>query len=411
MTLIPSSILVCCIVLLALDVSAQVKCGIDNLIDTDFALLRGKKVVLVTHAAARTYRGTSTAEEFLQRQDVTTLRLLAPEHGYFGVIGAGKTVVDDTVMGVPVVSLYGPKRRPDKAMLEGADLVVVDMQDIGVRSYTYISTMTEVMEACALWNVRLMILDRPDPLGGNIVDGNLPDDTLRSFIGRLPIPYVHGMTMGELATMANAEGWLTKDSLGIARTCSLTVVRCKRWKRSMTWEETGLRWYATSPNIPTINAVRGYAMTGLLGELGPCSIGMGTASPFTVIGAPDFPRDTLLEIHCLRYGVFASRARFQPSSAKYANTVCEGYYLSTQRSWKPYHVALTLLWRLRVLRSESFPDTLAQTKHGKMFAKACGSSELVAAIVSGKPLAELERIGRKGVVPFVARRKKYLLYD
>ncbi len=411
MTLIPSSILVCCIVLLGLDASAQVKCGIDNLIDTDFALLRGKKVVLVTHAAARTYRGTSTAEEFLQRQDVTTLRLLAPEHGYFGVIGAGKTVVDDTVMGVPVVSLYGPKRRPDKAMLEGADLVVVDMQDIGVRSYTYISTMTEVMEACALWNVRLMILDRPDPLGGNIVDGNLPDDTLRSFIGRLPVPYVHGMTMGELATMANAEGWLTKDSIGIARTCSLTVIRCKRWKRSMTWEETGLRWYATSPNIPTINAVRGYAMTGLLGELGPCSIGMGTASPFTAVGAPDFPRDTLLEIHCKRYGVLASRARFQPHSAKFANTVCEGYYLSTQRSWKPYHVALTLLWRLRVLRSESFPDTLSQTKHGKMFAKACGSTELVEAIVSGKPLAELERIGRKGVVPFVARRKKYLLYD
>ncbi|HLP27020.1 MAG TPA: DUF1343 domain-containing protein [Candidatus Didemnitutus sp.] len=411
MTFIPSTILVCCIALLALDVTAQVKCGIDNLIDTDFAMLRGKKVVLVTHAAARTYRGTSTAEEFLHRTDVTTLRLLAPEHGYFGVVGAGKTVVDDTVMGVPVVSLYGPKRRPDKAMLEGADVIVVDMQDIGVRSYTYISTMTEVMEACALWNVRMMILDRPNPLGGVIVEGNLPDDTLRSFIGRLPIPYIHGMTMGELATMANAEGWLTRDSLGATRTCPLTVVRCKRWKRSMTWEETGLRWYATSPNIPNVHAVRGYAMTGLLGELGPCSIGMGTASPFTVIGAPDFPRDTLLEIHCLRYGVFASRARFQPSSAKYANTVCEGYYLSTQRSWKPYHVALTLLWRLRVLRSESFPDTLAQTKHGKMFAKACGSSELVAAIVSGKPLAELERIGRKGVVPFVARRKKYLLYD
>lgn len=411
MTFIPSTILVCCIALLALDVTAQVKCGIDNLIDTDFAILRGKKVVLVTHAAARTYRGTSTAEEFLHRTDVTTLRLLAPEHGYFGVVGAGKTVVDDTVMGVPVVSLYGPKRRPDKAMLEGADVIVVDMQDIGVRSYTYISTMTEVMEACALWNVRMMILDRPNPLGGVIVEGNLPDDTLRSFIGRLPIPYIHGMTMGELATMANAEGWLTRDSLGATRTCPLTVVRCKRWKRSMTWEETGLRWYATSPNIPNVHAVRGYAMTGLLGELGPCSIGMGTASPFTVIGAPDFPRDTLLEIHCLRYGVFASRARFQPSSAKYANTVCEGYYLSTQRSWKPYHVALTLLWRLRVLRSESFPDTLAQTKHGKMFAKACGSSELVAAIVSGKPLAELERIGRKGVVPFVARRKKYLLYD
>ncbi|MBC8124894.1 MAG: DUF1343 domain-containing protein, partial [Candidatus Kapabacteria bacterium] len=341
---------------------AQVKCGIDNLIDTDFALLRGKKVVIVTHAAARAYRGTSTAEEFLARKDVTTLRLLAPEHGYYGVIPVGKAVADDTVMHVPAVSLYGPMRRPDKSMLTGADVVVVDLQDIGVRSYTYVSTMIEVMEACAQWNIACMILDRPNPLGGHIVDGNLPDDTLRSFIGRIPVPYVHGLTMGEVATMANGEGWLTKDSVGNARTCSLTVIRCKRWKRNMTWEETGLRWYPTSPNIPSIGAVRGYAITGLLGELGPCSIGMGTASPFTVIGSPDFPRDTLLEIHCRRYGVFASRARFQPTSAKYANTVCDGYYLSVERSYKPYHAAITLLWRLRLLRPEVFPDTLLQTK-------------------------------------------------
>ena len=391
--------------------SAQVKCGIDNLIDTEFALLRGKKVVLVTHAAARTQRGTSTAEEFLARTDVTTLRLLAPEHGYFGVIPAGKAVADDTVMHVPAVSLYGPLRRPGRSMLSGADVVVVDMQDIGVRSYTYVSTMIEVMEACAQWSVPCMILDRPNPLGGHVVDGNLPDDTLRSFIGRIPVPYVHGFTMGELATMANGEGWLSKDSLGISRVCSLTVIRCKRWKRNMIWEETGLRWYPTSPNIPSIHAVRGYAITGLLGELGPCSIGMGTASPFTVIGSPDFPRDTLLEIHCRRNGVNVSRARFQPSSAKYANIICDGYYVSMERSWKPYHAALALLWRLRLLRPDSFPDTLLQTKHGKMFAKACGSSELVIAIVKGKPLAELERIGRQGLALFVEKRKRYLLYD
>lgn len=267
------------------------------------------------------------------------------------------------------------------------------------------------MEACAQWNVRCMILDRPNPLGGQIIDGNIPDDTLRSFIGRIPVPYVHGMTMGEIANMTNGRSWLAKDSAGVVRTCSLTVVRCKRWKRSMSWEETGLQWYATSPNIPNINAVRGYAMTGLLGELGPCSIGMGTSSPFTVIGAPEFPRDTLLEIHCQRYGVRALRGRFQPSSAKYANTVCEGYYLVPQRTWRPYHVALALLWRLRALRPEAFPDSLSGTKHGKMFAKACGSTELVAAIIAGKPLADLESIGRKGVEDFLIQRKPYLLYD
>jgi len=190
----------------ALPMHAQVKFGIDNLIDTDFALLRGKRVVLVTHAAARTYRGTTTAEEFLQRKDVSTLRLLAPEHGFYGVVPAGIIVADDTVFRTPVVSLYGKLRRPDRSMITDADVVVVDLQDIGVRSYTYISTMVEVLEACAENSIRCMILDRPNPLGGTLVQGNLPDDELRSFIGRIPIPYVHGMTMGELATMVNGEG-------------------------------------------------------------------------------------------------------------------------------------------------------------------------------------------------------------
>ena len=217
------AILLSLVVWSALGVSAQVKFGIDNLIDTDFSLLRGKRVVLVTHAAARTYRGTNTAEEFLQRRDVTTLRLLAPEHGFFGVVPAGVSVADDSVMGTAVVSLYGRLRRPERAMIVDADVVVVDLQDIGVRSYTYISTMVEVLEACAEAGKPCMILDRPNPLGGVLVQGNLPDDELRSFIGRIPIPYIHGMTMGELATMVNEKGWLTPGPTGAARECSLTV--------------------------------------------------------------------------------------------------------------------------------------------------------------------------------------------
>lgn len=390
---------------------AQVKMGIDNLIDTEFALLRGKRVVLVTHAAARTYRGTSTAEEFLHRRDVTTLRLLAPEHGYFGVVPAGVSVADDTVMRTPVVSLYGRLRRPEQAMISDADVVVIDLQDIGVRSYTYISTMVEVLEACAEGGIPCMILDRPNPLGGTIVQGNLPDDELRSFIGRIPVPYIHGMTMGELATMVNGKGWLRPGANGIARECSLTVVKCKRWKRSMTWEDLQRPWYPTSPNIPSVHAIRGYVLTGMVGELGACSIGMGTSTPFTLIGAVDFPDDSLTVVHLRRYGVTAARARFKPSTGKYASSICDGYHLLPNRTWQPYNAALTILWRVRGIYPEAFPDSLASQKHGVMFAKACGSADLVQALVRGSSLAELERIGRRGVDIFVEQRKQFLLYD
>lgn len=390
---------------------AQVKFGIDNLIDTDFTLLRGKRVVLVTHAAARTYRGTSTAEEFLRRRDLTTVRLLAPEHGYYGVVPAGISVPDDTVMSKPVASLYGRLRRPERPMINDADVVVIDLQDIGVRSYTYIATMVEVLDACAEAGIRVMVLDRPNPLGGVIVQGNLPDDELRSFIGRIPIPYVHGMTMGELATMVNEKGWLSNDVNGRARECQLTVVRCKRWKRSMTWEDINRPWYPTSPNIPSVHAIRGYVLTGMVGELGACSIGMGTSTPFTLYGDIDFPDDTLLVLHLQRYGVVAARARFKPSTGKFAQQICDGYHLLPQRTWQPYNAALTVLWRTRMQFPTAFPDSLATQKHGVMFAKACGSADLVQALISGKSLAELERIGRRGVDVFIEQRRQFLLYD
>lgn len=392
--------------------TADVKCGIDNLIDTDFALLKGKRVVLVTHAAARARSGRSTAEEFMLRKDIRLVRILAPEHGYYGVVGAGETVHSDTLGGTPVVSLYGALRRPDSSMLSDADVVVIDMQDIGVRSYTYISTMTEVMEACALFSRPLIVLDRPNPLGGTVVDGNLPDPALRSFIGRLPIPYVHGCTMGELATMTNEEGWLAKGAGGQPRRCSLTVVRLKRWKRSMSWEETGLPWYPTSPNIPTVHAVRGYAVTGLTGELGPVSIGIGTASPFTVIGAPTLAFDTILVRRLARYGVIAQAARYNPAVGKFARQVCTGYYLafSMNDDVKPFRAALALLSVLHRSQPALFPDSLASSRQAGMFNKAVGSSAILPLILSDGSWTDIEALAVAGLQDFLKRREKYLLY-
>ncbi|RPI66903.1 MAG: DUF1343 domain-containing protein, partial [Ignavibacteriae bacterium] len=380
--------------------------GIDVIIDSDFAMFKGKRVVLVTHAAARASSGRSAAEEFLKRTDVTVVRLLAPEHGYYGVVRAGATVRDDTVMGVEVRSLYGTYRRPTKEMIDDADVVVVDLQDIGSRSYTYISTMTEVMEACGAYDRPLVILDRPNPLGGEVIDGNLPDSNIKSFIARLPIPYVHGLTIGELATMTNNEGWT-------AQRCSLTVVKIKRWTRTMRWEDTGLAWYPTSPNIPSVHAARGYAVTGIMGELGLCSIGIGTTSPFTSIGAPDFNPDPVLEARLRQYGVTARSGRFLPSSGKFNGDICTGYHLTfaTDSTFKPFHAAMALVKVLVDADSTALPPDIASTNRGSMFTKASGSARYLWLLRQGASWDKISTICREGVAAFAERRKPYLLYE
>jgi len=382
-----------------------VKPGIDNVIDTDFHLLRNKRITLVSHAAARTRGGRTTADVLSSRSDLHLQRILAPEHGFYGVVPAGESVSTDSVHGLPVFSLYGTSRRPDRSMLDSTDVVVIDMQDIGVRSYTYISTMTEVMDACGEYGVPVIVLDRPNPLGGMIVDGMIPDDSVRNFICRLPIPYVHGCTMGELATMLNGERWINHP-------CSLTVVKCKRWRRSVTWEELDLPWYPTSPNIPSVAAIRGYATLGLLGELGMCSIGIGTASPFTVLGAPDMPNDSILPRRLAHYGITLMNARFMPATGKYAKVVCTGwYYAVTQpERWRPFLAALTIIERLQVLQPQYIADSIATTKNGRMFVKATGGPSILTAIIDHAPWEQQEGLAVRGVAAFVRMREKYLLY-
>ena len=390
---------------------AQVKFGIDNLIDTKFAMLRGKRVVLVTHAAARSYRNSSTLEEFLTADNVRLIRLLTPEHGYHGIVVAGKHVLDDTVNGIPAKSLYGSLRRPTRELLANADVVVVDMQDIGVRSYTYMSTMIEVMDACAEYGLACMILDRPNPLGGFVVDGNILNRDVMSFIGRLPIPYIHGMTLGEIATMANELQWLSQKNTMSKRRCDLTVVRCKRWTRSMTWEDINRPWYPTSPNIPSVASIRGYAVTGLIGELGACSIGMGTTSPFQYIGMPDLYPDSTFVRDMQSAGVHVTIGKFSPLHGKYAGQACTGYYLQPQRTWKPYIAAMHSLWYVRGINPLAFPDTIASTSHGKMFIKATGTSLILTELEKFSSKAALLELSGDGLAEFVALRKKYLLYE
>lgn len=389
---------------------APVKCGIDNLVDTDFELMKGKKVVLVSHAAARCYTGTNTAEVMSKSTSLTLVRILSPEHGFFGVVAAGKHVADDSLYGVEILSLYGAKRKPGPEELRGADVVVIDLQDIGVRSYTYISTMTEVLVACAELGIPVFILDRPNPLGGLTVDGNTPDPTIRSFIARLPTPYVHGMTMGELATMANGEHWLGNNSQGEPLRCDLTVVKCKRWNRSMQWEQTGLPWYPTSPNIPTVHSVRGYAVTGILGELGLLSIGIGTSYPFTTIGAPEFEFPTSSISLVEKFGVSLMKGRFLPAVGKFSKQICTGYHLafSVDSTFQPYRAAMALVYSTSLLLPVN--QSIAKSNGGQMFVKASGSQQFLQCLLNADPWNCYKAKMTEGLDKFKSNRIPYLLY-
>ena len=258
-------------------VRAQVELGIDVLKQHDFSILQGKRVGLVTNHTGIDSNGVKTRKILAAAKGIHLVALYAPEHGLDGVVQAGKYVASrkDSVTGLPCYSLFGPTRKPTPAMLKGIDVLVYDMQDIGSRSYTYISTMAKCMEAAGEANIPFVVLDRPNPLGGLRVEGPPMEPQWISFVGQLPVPYVHGMTTGELAQMANAKGWVQPK-------CNLTVVKMHNWQRGMTWNQTGLRWIATSPNIPYPHSPFYYVATGLAGEVEGIETGCGGSEPFQI---------------------------------------------------------------------------------------------------------------------------------
>ncbi len=246
----------------------RVKTGIEVLKETNFKALEGKRAGLITNPTGVDNNLKSTIDILHEARHVQLVALYGPEHGVRGDVHAGDKIEDfkDPNTGVPVFSLYGATRKPTKEMLSGVDVLVYDIQDIGCRSYTYISTMYLAMQAAAENNIKFMVLDRPNPLGGQKVEGNLVEDGFFSFVSQLKIPYVYGLTCGELATMINAEM--------MEKPCDLTVIKMKKWRRKMNFEATGLPWVPTSPHIPFAHSAYFYPVSGILGELGYMSIGV-----------------------------------------------------------------------------------------------------------------------------------------
>jgi uncharacterized protein YbbC (DUF1343 family) len=411
-TLLASSILIP--ESLSLSAKPTIKLGIDYLEETGFGILRGKKVGLLTHPAGKNRRGQSSVDVLYRSNLVNLVALFGPEHGIYGNEKAAVPVDDkiDKRTGLPVYSLYGKYRKPTPKMLSNIDCLVIDLQDVGVRCYTYVSCMRYAMEACFETGVEVVVLDRPNPLGGIKVAGPPMDEKWMSYVGAFRIPFVHGMTIGELALWSKKQEGVLKTSNSIRKKGKLTIVPMTGWKRSMTWPETGLSWYPTSPNIPTLDAVAGYPMTGLGAQMGRFRHGIGTKHPFRFLTYEGkTPEEVKGALESLRLPGLSYRIKtLRDSSGKSVR----GVYLviSDWNAWKPTQLPFYMM-KLSALWESPSPFSKATEAKAGLFNKHVGSSWWWDALLSkggsvnpSQYLAEWE----KDSLRFRELVRPYLLY-
>jgi len=382
--------------------------GSDVLAANGFREIQGRRVGLITNPSGANRQGESTIDLLRRAPGVKLVALFGPEHGVSGDIKAGEAVSGriDRRTGLPVHSLYGTTRKPTPAMLQGLDALVYDLQDTGVRSYTFISTMGLAMEACAEAGIEFIVLDRPNPLGGVRVEGPMLQNAFRSFVGRWDIPYVYGMTCGELARMINAEGWIGKP-------CRLTVVPMKGWRRSMVWRDTGLPWVPTSPNIPRAASPLYYASTGLFGEIaGGSGISIGTRfdRPFEVVTAPWLDGAKLSQ---QLNSLGLPGVSFPVFTRTYEGREHQGVELRFSDPARAPLVALNLHLH-EAIRQISGRDLLIEAVRSgrdfQMFDKVNGTDLTRIALKARRPATEIVNSWKPGEESFRRKRNPYLLY-
>lgn len=389
----------------------SVKTGLDRIREFEH-LFANKSVGIVTNHTAYDQNDRHIVDIFRNLGNIEITALFGPEHGIFGSEAAGKVITDtvDSRVDIPVFSLYGKNLKPTPEMLKNVDILVFDIQDIGARFYTYMSTMALAMEAAAEMNIPFVVLDRPNPINGVNVEGNVLDTAFATFVGLFPVPVRHGMTAGELAGMINGEGWLKN-----AVSAELTVISLTGWQRTMWYDQTGLKWRPPSPNIPDLAVATAYPGICLF-EGTNVSEGRGTYQPFLRIGAPwlnvhSFENiNNLIDIPGLKMGPISFTPKSIPGMApkpKHLNHQLFGLSLnvSDRDTFRPYLAGITLVKYFYDNSPESFEW---REKH---FDRLCGTDLVRKFIVEGKDMNSIKEWMDQQTEDFMKTRSKYLLYE
>jgi uncharacterized protein YbbC (DUF1343 family) len=374
---------------------ARVEVGIDVLKSENFLRLRGARVGLITNASGRDAQGARTVDVLQRAPGLTLVALFAPEHGLLADVEQRIENGSDESSRLPIYSLYGDRFSPSDEMLAGIDTLVIDIQDVGARFYTYASTMHRALAVAAKNKLRVMVLDRPNPIDGIDVAGPLPAPGDVSFVNHHPLPIRHGMTLGELAEMINAD-----EHLG----AELEVVRMRGWRRAAYFDQTGLVWTPPSPNLRSVAQTVLYPGVALV-EGTNVSVGRGTDTPFEVVGAPwiDDRLANRLRAESLPGVAFAS-TQFTPTASTYAGKDCTGIRLAvTDRAgFEPIRTGLAIAQALH----ELYPSTWKPDRLNGIIA----NRGITNAILSGRSLSDIEALWKPDLDAFRQRRKKYLLY-
>ena len=394
----------------------QVLTGIDVLEANGFQQLQGKRVGLVTNPTGVNKDLVSTVDVLFNAEGVELVALYGPEHGVRGDVHAGDLVSgnSDPKTGLPVHSLYGKTVKPTPEMLEGLDAIIYDIQDIGCRSFTYISTMGKVMEAAADLDLEVIVLDRPNPLGGEKIEGPIVEEGFFSFVSQFEIPYVYGLTCGELALLLNEEG-LIKDKEGNVKKCKLTVVPMEGWTRDMLFEDTNLPWVLPSPHIPQPVSAFFYPATGIVGDLGCYSIGVGYTLPFQMIAVEGVDADKVSE---RLNGLDLPGVKFRPINVKPFYAVGKGtdmqgvqiYITDVKRA------ALTdIQFHVMEVIADMYPEKaafkVASDKRYRSFDIVTGSDYFRKTFSENHKFSDIKERWYEDVDSFRELSKKYYLYN
>ena len=393
------------------ETTGKVKTGLEVLISQDFAPIKGKRVGLITNPTGVDHNLQSTVDLFFHAREFRLVALYGPEHGVRGDFSAGATVSDfkDPGTGLTVYSIYGKTKKPTPEMLKDIDVLVYDIQDIGSRSYTYISSLGLAMEAAAENNIEFVVLDRPNPLGGLKMEGCLTEPAFTSFVSQFPIPYVHGLTVGELATYLNEEGLLANKVK-----CKLTVIPMKGWKRRMTFDETGLPWVLSSPHIPHSDSPVFYPISGILGELYVFSIGVGYTLPFELFAAEWINADSLAQnMNNLKLpGLLFRPIHFTPYYSVSKDKVVHGVQVHIT-DYNSAELSLVQFWVLQECH-KLWPNKnvfeLCEKSRLNMFDKVCGTDKVRLEFTKTFQVASILPLWNKDIVSFRERAKRYFLY-